>query len=36
LAKFARAPASPDECRQAAALARDFIQQTSATAPQPA
>jgi hypothetical protein len=36
LAKFAPAPASPDECRRAAALARDFIQQTSAPAPQPA
>jgi len=35
LAKFANAPASPEECRQAAALARDFVQQTSAAAPQP-
>jgi hypothetical protein len=35
LAKFANAPASPDECRRAAALASDFIQQTSAAAPQP-
>src|SRR5262249_20238867 len=32
LAKFARANPSPEECRAAAAMARDFVEQTAAVA----
>jgi hypothetical protein len=36
LSKFARVGGSPEECRETAALARAFVQQTAAPAPRPA